>query len=86
MKVWKKLYDALTALFLLSQRVERLEKQGEEMRRDMQKLTIDVELLAHQIARLSDRERLERVNLALKLENEMLRFEHRLPPAKDEGS
>ena len=41
-----------------------------------------VERLAYEIHRVSDKEGHEREQLALRLENELLKFERRLPPAK----
>ena len=82
--MWKKLYEALTSLFMLTQRVDRLEKQGEAMRRDIHDLQLAVERLAHEIRHVSEHDRHEREKLVLQLENAMLRFERRLPPPKGE--
>ncbi len=51
--------------------------------RSFAKLTNIVERLAFKIRRVSDRESSEREKMALQLENEMLKFERRLPQGKD---
>lgn len=41
--------------------------------------------LVYEIQRISEREMHEREKMQLRLENQLLRFERRLPPAKDEA-
>lgn len=79
--MWKKLYETLASLFMLTQRVERIEKQNEEMRREIHDLQLAMQRLVHEIARTGEREAQERKNLSLQFENVLLRFERRLPPA-----
>lgn len=79
--MWKKLYETLASLFMLTQRVERIEKQNEEMRREIHDLQLAMQRLAHEIARTNEREAQERKNLSLQLELALVRFEQRLPSA-----
>ena len=53
-----------------------------EIRKEFTKLSVVVERLLFEIQRVSDRETAEREKMALQLENEMLKFERRLPSGK----
>lgn len=63
--------------------IESLQQDVKDIRREFAKLTGIVEKLAFEILRVSDREQHEREMIALRLENEMLKFERRLPRSKD---
>ena len=80
--MWKKLYELLERLVTLSQRVSRQEKQIEELRQEVRELTGMVHRLAMEVNRLTDRQTSEREKMQLWVENQMLRFERRLPPAR----
>lgn len=80
--MWKKLYELLERLVTLSQRVSRQEKQFEELRQEVRELTGMVHRLAMEVNRLSDRQTSEREKMQLWVENQMLRFERRLSPAR----
>ncbi|MBA2339705.1 MAG: hypothetical protein H0V88_04875 [Pyrinomonadaceae bacterium] len=80
--MWKKLYELLERLVTLSQRVSRQEKQIEELRQEARELTGMVHRLAMEVNRLADRQTSEREKMQLWVENQMLRFERRLPPAR----
>jgi len=60
-----------------------LEREVNDLREDFNKLVHLVHQLSFDIERVSNREEAERKNLALQLENEMLKFERRLPQGKD---
>ncbi len=80
--MWKKLYELLERLVTLSQRVSRQEKQFEELRQEVRELTGMVHRLAMEVNRLSDRQTSEREKMQLWVENQMLKFEQRLSPAR----
>jgi regulator of replication initiation timing len=80
--MWKKLYELLERLVTLSQRVSRQEKQVEELRQEMRELTGMMHRLAIEVNRLADRQTSEREKMQLWVENQMLKFERRLPPAR----
>lgn len=86
MSMWKKLYEVLARLFTLTQKVERHDKEIAEMRRELRDLTAAVQRLAYEVQRVSERETHEREKLELRLENHLLRFERRLPPAKQSAA
>lgn len=60
-----------------------LEREVDDLREDFNKLVHLVHQLSYDIEKVSNREDAERKNLALKLENEMLKFERRLPQGKE---
>ena len=80
--MWKKLYELLERIVTLSQRVSRQEKQIEELRQESRELTGMVHRLAMEVNRLADRQTSEREKTQLWVENQMLKFERRLPPAR----
>jgi hypothetical protein len=59
------------------------ERELDNLREDFNKLVHLVHQLSFDIQTVSDREKSERELIALKLENEMLKFERRLPRGKD---
>lgn len=60
-----------------------LEREFDDLREDFNRLVHLVHQLSYNIESVSNREESERKNLALQLENEMLKFERRLPHGKD---
>ena len=64
-------------------RTEHIEREVDALREDFNKLVHLVHQLSYDIEKVSNREESERKNLALQLENEMLKFERRLPQGKD---
>ncbi len=95
--MWKYLIEFTKAVFFLQRdtqqnkddikkcehNTEKLQQDVKEIRQEFAKLTVIVERLAFEIQRVSDRENSEREKMALQLENEMLKFERRLPSGKD---
>lgn len=79
--MWKKLYELLEQLVTLAQRVSRHDKQVEELRQEVRELTGMMHRLAIEVNRLADRQTSDREKMELWVENQMLRFERRLPPA-----
>lgn len=77
--MWKKIYELLEQLVTLAQRVSRHDKQIEELRQEVRELTGMIHRLAVEVNRLADRQTSEREKMELWVENQMLRFERRLP-------
>ncbi len=67
----------------IKQEVRELRGEIQTLRDDFTKLMFLVQKLSFDIQEISGREESERKNLALKLENEMLKFERRLSQGKD---
>lgn len=85
--MWKKLYEVLSRLLALTQKVERHDKEILGLQQEAKDLTAVVQRLVYELQRISDRENHERENMQLRLENQLLRFERRLPPAgRDEDN
>ena len=84
--MWKKIYEALSRLFALTLKVERHDKEIAEIRQELRNLTAVVQRLAYEIQRISERETHEREKIELKLENQLLRFERQLPPARQDDN
>ena len=80
--MWKKIYELLEQIITLAQRVSRHDAQLEELRQEVRELTSMVHRLALEVNRLSDRQTSEREKMELWVENQLLRFERRLPPAR----
>ena len=80
--MWKKIYELLEQLVTLAQRVSRHDKQIEELRQEVRELTGMVHRLAIEVNRLSDRQTSDREKIELWVENQMLKFERRLPSSR----
>lgn len=78
--MWKKVYEVLSRLFALTQKVERHDKEIAALQHEMKDLMAVVQRLVYEIQRISERETHERDKMQLRLENQLLRFERRLPP------
>ena len=61
--------------------MSRHDKQIEELRQEGRELTGMVHRLVMEVNRLAERQTSEREKMQLWVENQMLRFERRLPPA-----
>jgi hypothetical protein len=73
--MWKKLLAYFAHLLTLAEATRENKAEVKEIRRELRDLTTAVQLLARD-------QRHEIEKLELRLENELLRFERRLPPAK----
>jgi hypothetical protein len=71
----KKLQDYFTRLLTLAEATLENKTEIAEMRAELRDLALTVQLLAHD-------QRHDMEKLALRLENELLKFERRLPPSK----
>lgn len=95
--MWKDIYQFGKDLILLTRETQQnktdvkrcedkiatLEREFDEMRDDFHKLLFLINQLNFDIEKVSDREKHEREMIVLRLENEMLKFERRLPHGKD---
>ena len=80
--MWKQILELAKRLFMLAEDTKRNRDEIRELREEVRRLTGAVERLAYEIHRVSDKEGHQREQLALRLENQLLKFERRLPPAK----
>ncbi len=95
--MWAKILEyAQTLIFLQRETqqnksdIKECEQEIKENKRDIERLRADfnnlvllVQKLSFDIEQVSNRETTEREKMALQLENEMLKFERRLPQGKD---
>lgn len=91
--MWKQLYEWARQLVSLSQDTERNRADIKDLREEFDRLTAIVQKLAFEVQRLSEKidyareaEISEREKMALKIENEMLKFERRLSSKLSEES
>jgi predicted nucleic acid-binding Zn-ribbon protein len=96
--MWKEIFQFGKDLILLSKETQQnkedikkcedkitsLEREYDSLRQDFNKLVLLVQKLNFDIHQVSEREKSEREKIILQLENEMLKFERRLPSGKDE--
>lgn len=82
--MWKQLSEWLTQMIMLAKETQRNSDDIKQMRRDIDEMARAIERLAYEVKRTQDDERHEREKLALRLENELLKFERRLPSGKEE--
>lgn len=88
--MWKQLYDAIKQLVLLTHQTERNREEIKELGQQVRELARALERLAYEVHRVNERvdyvsknEAQEREKLTLRLENELLKFERRLPSGKE---
>jgi predicted nucleic acid-binding Zn-ribbon protein len=95
--MWKQVYEYARDWLTISREVQEnktdikdvklevreLRDELQTLREDFTKLIFLVQKFSFDIQEVSTREESERKNLALQLENEMLKFERRLPQGKD---
>jgi len=77
--MWKQLTEWLTQMITLAKETQRNSDDIKQMRRDIDEMARAIERLAYEIKRTQDVDQHEREKLALRLENELLKFERRLP-------
>jgi hypothetical protein len=89
--MFKAIFDNLRFLFTFVEEVRRLRSEQKELRQaveDMEKgylvLSGAVREIAKDFSHLKESEQHEREKLLLRLENELLKFERRLPSSPDQ--
>ena len=91
--MWKPFLEFVRQLFLVTEETNRnkaalkeLQREfkefSERVGREMQELRTAIERLAYEVQRTSAREKYERENYILRLENRLLRAGLNLPPAQ----
>ncbi len=80
--MWNQIGEFFKHVLFLTQETQKNQADIRRLTQEMQDLTRAVERLAYEIHRVSERETHEREMMALRLENERLRFEGRLLAGK----
>ena len=77
--MWEKIWDLLSKVATLTKDTDRNSQEIKEIRADIRDIYSKLERLAYEIQKTREEDRHEREKLALRLENELLKFERRLP-------
>lgn len=83
---WQQVYQYSRQLLDLTQKVDRHDADIEKMRQEIKGLTDAIQRLAYEVKLDRETEARDRENLALRIENQLLRFEHLLPPPPGHSS
>ena len=81
--MWKQILTTAKTLFLLDEKTKQNHDEIQEIRKEVRELTKTVERLAYEIHRVGETDEHEREKLAIRLDNELLRFERRLAARSD---
>ena len=82
MTMWKQIFDWLKGQFTLMGDVARLQHENTELKRKFEDNTDLLRQILFEMQRDRDHWRHEHEKLLLQLENELLKFERRLPPPR----
>ena len=74
----------LKSLVTLADDVQRYNTEIKDIRRELRDLTIVVTRLAQEVQYSKERSESDRAYTLLEIENKLLKFERRLPPAREE--
>ena len=77
--MWREIAAAIKEIILLREHTNKNAADIEEIQRDFKALSTFVEHLAYEVRGNKSEETHQRENMALRLENELLKFERRLP-------
>ncbi len=71
--MWKTLSDALKSIFFLHEKTQKNSSDIKDLQKEVQQLTVAVQMLIQELHHVRQEEKSEREKLALQLENELLR-------------
>ncbi len=80
--MWKKLIEFISQAFGLTIKVEQRDKQIEKVTKEIEDLNRNYRDLIIAINRVADRQDAERERILTLVENQLLKFERRLPQEK----
>ncbi len=78
--MWQQFFAGIKNLILLQEQTDQNTAKIKEMQSELTALTAAVQQLIYEVRGNKRDEAHERENMALRLENELLKFERRLPP------
>jgi uncharacterized protein YoxC len=77
--MWKRLADLARLLFTFGEGLQQNRAEIKELQREVRDLTVAVQQLSYEVRRVAENDAHERDKLALRLQNELLKFERLLP-------
>ena len=80
----EKIYDFLSRIFKMTTNVEQHDKQIEKLNEEVKELNAHYRDLIIAINRVADRQESEREKILALVENQLLKFERRLPSGEKE--
>ncbi len=88
--MWKQFYETVKQILLLTIQTQQNREEIKELRQQVREMASALERLAYEVHHLSEKmdyaakeEAHEREKLALRLDNELLKFERRLSSSKE---
>lgn len=81
--MWEKLYNALSALITIGVKVERQEKEIDTLKAENRELAAIIHEILAELRNISQQRETDRRAIELFIENQLLKFEKRLPAAKE---
>ena len=78
--MWQQFFSGLENLIFLQEQTDQNTAKLKEMQTELKALSAVVRDLVYEVRGNKNKEAHEREKMALRLENELLRFERRLPP------
>ncbi len=78
--MFREIANALKELLLLRESTKKNTDDIKDLQKDVKSLTAAVQQLVYEVRGNKNDEAHERENMALRLQNELLKFERRLPP------
>jgi len=83
--MWEKIVDFLSKIFKLTTKVEQHDKEIEKLNLEIRDLNNNYRDLIIAINRVADRQESEREKILALVENQLLKFERRLPSGKEKN-
>ena len=77
--MWKRLAGLARLLFTFGEGSQQNRSDIKELQREVRDLTVTVQQLSYEVRRVGENDAHERDKLALRLQNELLKFERLLP-------
>ncbi len=81
--MWEKLYNALSTLITLGVKVEKHEKEIDILKAENRELTAIIHEILAELRNVSQQRENDRRAIELFIENQILKFEKRLPASKE---
>jgi len=83
--MWEKIYNALSTLVTIGVKVEKHEKEIDLLRTEMRQVSAMLHEVLAELRNVKQQRESDRREVNLFVENEMLKFERRLPPSIKEN-